>query len=695
MLHLTRSRFKRYGVAILAVLVALLLTQLLWHLHKMTIYPLFLAAVMVSAWYGGLEPGLLATVMSALVCAYFYLPPLYSLAVSGSNKVGLVQFLLVALAISFLNGALHSARRLAEINAREAQRNYEQLRQSQESLRQSEERYRLFVEGAREYAIFMLDMNGNIVSWNMGAERILGYQEAEIIGQPFEVIFTPESVESGLPQQVLSMAEAEGFSRENRWHVRKDGTHFWAYCAIALLQDEDGNRRGFSKIMQDISERRQAEEEREQLLRREQAARAIAEAANRSKDDFLAIVSHELRTPMTAIAGWASMLQTGQLDEERAALAIETIERNANLQMQLIEDLLDVSRIVRGELSLNFGSVDLVAVITAAIEILQSAADAKAIDLRFTILDDRPESIATQEIDNNPNFILWGDSDRLQQVVLNLLSNAIKFTPNGGQVELELSAVTSDNRENSNQLPITNSPLPITNSAQITVSDTGKGISSDFLPYVFDRFRQADSTSTRSNKGLGLGLAIARHLVELHGGTITAESPGIGQGATFTVNLPFRSEPSSQDTQATNANPMHAVELDNPTRLDGLRVLVVDDETDAREWIRTVLQDSGAEVILAASVGEALEALQQSRPDVLVSDIGMPGEDGYALMRKIREMESVSGVSIPAVALTGYARVEDYREALAAGFQLHVAKPVRAAELIAVVASLGKMSGKL
>ena len=695
MLHLTRSRFKRYGVAILAVLVALLLTQLLWHLHKMTIYPLFLAAVMVSAWYGGLEPGLLATVMSALVCAYFYLPPLYSLAVSGSNKVGLVQFLLVALAISFLNGALHSARRLAEINAREAQRNYEQLRQSQESLRQSEERYRLFVEGAREYAIFMLDMNGNIVSWNMGAERILGYQEAEIIGQPFEVIFTPESVESGLPQQVLSMAEAEGFSRENRWHVRKDGTHFWAYCAIALLQDEDGNRRGFSKIMQDISERRQAEEEREQLLRREQAARAIAEAANRSKDDFLAIVSHELRTPMTAIAGWASMLQTGQLDEERAALAIETIERNANLQMQLIEDLLDVSRIVRGELSLNFGSVDLVAVITAAIEILQSAADAKAIDLRFTILDDRPESIATQEIDNNPNFILWGDSDRLQQVVLNLLSNAIKFTPNGGQVELELSAVTSDNRENSNQLPITNYQFPITNSAQITVSDTGKGISSDFLPYVFDRFRQADSTSTRSNKGLGLGLAIARHLVELHGGTITAESPGIGQGATFTVNLPFRSEPSSQDTQATNANPMHAVELDNPTRLDGLRVLVVDDETDAREWIRTVLQDSGAEVILAASVGEALEALQQSRPDVLVSDIGMPGEDGYALMRKIREMESVSGVSIPAVALTGYARVEDYREALAAGFQLHVAKPVRPAELIAVVASLGKMSGKL
>ena len=190
-------------------------------------------------------------------------------------------------------------------------------------------------------------------------------------------------------------------------------------------------------------------------------------------------------------------------------------------------------------------------------------------------------------------------------------------------------------------------------------------------------------------------MAIARHLVELHGGTITAESPGIGQGATFTVNLPFRSEPSSQDTQATNANPMHAVELDNPTRLDGLRVLVVDDETDAREWIRTVLQDSGAEVILAASVGEALEALQQSRPDVLVSDIGMPDEDGYALMRKIREMELVSGVSIPAVALTGYARVEDYREALAAGFQLHVAKPVRPAELIAVVASLGKMSGKL
>ncbi len=688
------SQLQRYSIAFLTVLLALLLTLLLWQLHRLnSIYPLFLAAVMVSSWYGGLNPGLLATFLSAIVCAYFLLPPFYSLAISGFSAVGLLQFVLVALLISLLNTALREARSQAQKNARAAQDNYECLRQIQDSLRQSEERYRLLVEGVTNYAIFMLDPNGNFTSWNIGAERILGYQEAEIIGQPFERIFSPEAIECGQPQQVLTKAVTEGFFKENRWHLRKDGTFFWAHCVITPLRDENGNLRGFSKIMQDITERKQVEEEKEQLLLREQAARAVseaaqsaAEAANRSKDEFLAIVSHELRTPMTAIIGWAGMLQTGALDEAKVTLALEIIERNANLQMQLIEDLLDISRIVRGELSLSIDLVDLVEVITTAIEVVQSLADAKSIQIE-TILDTSIEKIS-------------GDSDRLQQVVLNLLTNAIKFTPNDGRIKVWLSKEVGSREWGVGSGEEFSQPS-IPNYVQIQVSDTGKGISADFLPRVFERFCQADSSHTRSNKGLGLGLAIARHVVELHGGTIQAQSQGIGQGATFTVKLPIleesrgAEEQRSRGTGDNNLNfspqsPVPSTQYPIPNPLTNLRVLVVDDEADVRQWITAVLEECGAKVSTFSSTRQALEALEELHPDVLISDIGMPDEDGYALMRKIREIEAEQGGRIPAVALTGYARVEDYKEALAAGFQLHVAKPVRAAELIAVVANLKK-----
>lgn len=673
-----RLHFKGYSVAMIAVAIAFLLTKLVWRLTQPHIYPLFLAAVMVSSWYGGMRSGLLATTLSAVLCDYFFVPPLYTLLPTQQGISGVIQFGLVAGLITTLNTRLRSTQKLA-------QRNYEHLRQSQERLRHSEERYRILVEGVRDYAIFMLDSNGIFATWNVGSERILGYQEAEIIGQPFERIFTPEAIQQGLPEQVLQRAIAAGFSRENRWHIRKDGTHFWTHCIVTALRDDNGNLRGFAKIMQDITQRKLAEEEREQLLLREQAARAEAEAANRAKDDFLAIVSHELRTPMTAIIGWAGMLQTGMLDKNRAALAMETIERHANLQMQLIEDLLDISRIVRGDLALNFDRVDLVTVITAAIEVVQPAANEKAIDLMFM-----QESEETS--DHSP--LVWGDSERLQQVVWNLLSNAIKFTPQGGKVTVRLSVKINGETDHS-LLPISYSP----NYVQIQVSDTGIGIDRDFLPYVFDRFRQADSTSARTNKGLGLGLAIARHLIELHGGTIQANSPGIGQGATFAINLPYHTIPPENFT-VTNSERAHSYVVrentktfNNPPRLNGLRVLIADDEPDARQWISVVLDEAGAEVIAVASVAEALTALAQ-RPDVLVSDIGMPGEDGYTLMRKIRELGPEMGGTIPAVALTGYAREEDYTKALAAGFQLHVAKPIRAAELIAVVASLARTAGK-
>lgn len=697
------SHLKGYTLAIIAVAIAFLLTKLIWWLIQPHLYPLFLTAVMVSSWYGGMGLGLFATALSAVVCVYFFVPPIHSLVINPDRISGLFQFVLVALLISFFNSRLRFTQQQAERTAREAKQNYEFLRQSQESLRQSEERYRILVEGVTDYAIFMLDPNGSFASWNVGSEGILGYQEAEIIGQPFERIFTPEAIVQGLPAQVLQTAIDEGFSRENRWHIRKDGTYFWTHCIVTALRDESGNLRGFAKIMQDITQRKLAEEEREELLRREQAARAVseaaqsaAEAANRAKDDFLAVVSHELRTPMTAIVGWAGMLRSGMLDEDRAALAMETIERNANLQMQLIEDLLDISRIVRGDISLNFARVDLALAIAAAIEVVQPTANQKTIDLEFV-----KSKVETQ----GEKPIIWGDSERLQQVVWNLLSNAIKFTPEGGKVTVRLSMVNGDGlprNTDCSQLTVnrvapastTNYSLLINKFAQIQVIDTGVGISPEFLTFVFDRFRQADSTSVRSNKGLGLGLAIARHLIELHNGTIRVDSPGKKQGTTFTIELPILPSGSGA-REAGEENPLAPAPQPLAPCLAGLRVLVVDDQADARQWITVVLEHSGAEVITVASVGEALEALEQQRPDVLVSDIGMPGEDGYALMRRIRELKPEMGSTIPAVALTGYAREEDYAKALTEGFQLHVAKPIRAVELMAVVASVAKMAGKL
>ncbi len=436
MVKLNRAHLKHYGIAFIAVFIAFILTRSIWWLIQPHLYPLFLAAIMVSSWYGGMGAGLFAIALAVVVRIYFVLPSLYSLTFNRVGTIGgLIQFVLVGLLLVFLNTKLRFTQQRAERHAREAQYNFERLRQS-------EERYRLLLEGVTDYAIFMLDANGFITSWNIGAERILGYREAEIIGQPFSRLFTPEAIAQSLPEQVLNTAITEGLSKENRWHIRKNGSHFWAHCLITPLRDGEGNLYGFSKIMQDITDRKQAEDEREQLLLREQAARAEAEAANRTKDDFLAVVSHELRTPMTAIVGWAGMLKAGMLDEEKAAGAIETIERNANSQMQLIEDLLDISRIVRGEIYLNFGRVNLIDVITSAIEVVQPTADIKEIHLE-SILAPFAE---TEEISSS-SVLVRGDSDRLQQVILNLLSNAIKFTPSGGHVEIRLSVINNSEQK--------------------------------------------------------------------------------------------------------------------------------------------------------------------------------------------------------------------------------------------------------
>ncbi|MBX9256699.1 response regulator [Desmonostoc muscorum CCALA 125] len=405
------------------------------------------------------------------------------------------------------------------------------------------------------------------------------------------------------------------------------------------------------QLQQEIDERHRAEAEREQLLAREQAAREQAEAANRIKDEFLAVLSHELRSPLNPILGWAKLLQSGTLDEQKTKHALATIERNANLQTQLIGDLLDISRILQGKLNLNIGEVDLATTIQSAMETVCLAAQAKSIQIQ-TVLNEAIGKVA-------------GDSGRLQQIIWNLLTNAIKFTPEGGQVEVRLEQVGSD--------------------AQIVVRDTGKGISADFLPYVFDHFRQEEGATTRKFGGLGLGLAIVRHLTELHGGWVTAQSPGIGQGATFIVRIPLM-KVAGLDIESS---PNSLTDGLATSPLAGLCILVVDDDADTCDYLSFVLEQAGATVILAASADEALQVLVQSTPDILLSDIGMPDMDGYMLIRQVRSLPSEQGGQIPAIALTAYAGEINQQQAIAAGFQKHLSKPVEPEYLLRTITSLG------
>ena len=536
-------------------------------------------------------------------------------------------------------------------------RDLTERKMAEEMIRQSEERFRLMVESVKDYAIFMLDTQGHIVSWNAGAQRIKGYEADEIIGKHFSIFYPEEDLKWDKPGYELKEATQVGRFEDEDWRIRKDGTKFWANVIITALRDKDGTLRGFGKVTRDLTERKMAEEQRLQLAR-EQVARTEAEAANRAKDEFLATVSHELRTPLNAILGWGRMLRSGKMDEEGFARGLETIERNAKLQTQLIDDLLDMSRIISGKLRLTVGPVDLQPVIEAAVESMRPAADAKSIRLQVVL-------------DSNVGLIS-GDPDRLQQVIWNLISNAVKFTPKGGRVQVRLQRINSH--------------------VELSVSDTGQGISADFLPYVFDRFRQADSAITRMHGGLGLGLAIVRHLIELHGGTVEARSPGEGQGATFSVNLPImvthHSGRFTLNGEAVATRDWQQAGFECPPSIKGLRVLVLDDEADARGLLKVILEECKAEVTTVASAAEAYETLERLNPDVIVSDIGMPVEDGYSFMRNVRAREVGAQRRIPAVALTAHARVEDRLRALSAGYQVHVAKPIEPAELVAVIASL-------
>ncbi|MGE0129976.1 MAG: PAS domain S-box protein [Blastocatellales bacterium] len=537
------------------------------------------------------------------------------------------------------------------------------LARAEEALRESKERLAGIVSSAMD-AIITVDEDKRIVLFNEAAERMFGCPAVEALEQSISR-FIPEHFRIADAEHVRRYGETGGASRAMGISaliaLRADGTEFPIEASISSI--EVGGRKLYTVIHRDITERKKAEAEREQLAM-EQTARAAAEAANRSKDEFLALVSHELRSPLNAILGYTRMLRTGPVDRDAINNVTAIVERSAKAQLQIIEDLLDSARIVTGKLRIEPGPIDLVPALEAALDTVRAAAEAKSI---MVVANFGPAPEET-----------LGDSTRLQQVVWNLLTNAVKFTPEGGRVELRMES-DADN-------------------VRITVSDTGKGIEPEFLPLVFDRFRQADSSSARRVGGLGLGLSLVKHLVELHGGTITAASEGLGRGATFTVTLPRRQPEFIAPPPAVVRGEVRtedAIKLDQALSLEGVSVLVVDDQEDARTLLIQALSEYGAQVTAVSSGAEALASLSNPpggrRPDALILDIAMPVEDGYTVLKNVRALETMQDVAadqIPAIALTAFGRSEDRLRALQVGFHMHLAKPVEPAELAVVIASL-------
>jgi PAS domain S-box-containing protein len=519
-----------------------------------------------------------------------------------------------------------------------------------ENLRGEESRLRLAaIVASSNDAIIGKTLEGIITNWNDGARRIFGYSADEIVGKSVSILIPPDRHDEE-PAIIERLKRGERVDHYETIRVRKDGQKIDISLTISPIRNSLGQIIGASKVARDITENKRMHEERERLLAKEQSAREQAEMANRVKDEFVATVSHELRTPLNAILGWSSMLLGDKLKGADARRGLETIERNARLQAQLIEDILDVSRSISGKLRLDIKPVELISVIRAAVDSVRPAAEGKGIQLQL-LLDPAADHVQA-------------DATRMQQIIWNLLANAIKFTPKGGFVQVKLDRVGS--------------------TAQVTVTDTGEGISPDFLPYIFNRFQQGDGTTTRRHGGLGLGLSIARHLVEMHGGTIEAASEGLDKGAKFTIAFPLvalRSVVSARLKSTVQESASNGKDAS----LKGLRILAIDDEPDVRDMLQRLLEDCGANVLTASSAKEGLEALAAWKPHVLISDIGMPEEDGYSLIRKIRALSPEQGADVPAIALTGYVRVEERMRALEAGYQMFVPKPVETNELISII----------
>ncbi|MBD2461925.1 PAS domain S-box protein [Oscillatoria sp. FACHB-1407] len=555
-------------------------------------------------------------------------------------------------------------------------------KQTEEDLRESERRFRRLVE-SNMFGVAFGDFIGGIHYVNDYFLTLLGYTREEFeTGQVRWTDITPPEflhLDEKAAVELRTRGVSTPFEKE---YIRKDGSRVPILIGAALIQEPYDQQQEIIAFYIDLTEQKRAAAEREKLLQQTQAAREEAETANRIKDEFLAVLSHELRSPLNPILGWSRLLQTKTFDEEGTQRALQTIERNAKLQTELIDDLLDVSRILQGKMALNICPINLLTVIEAAMETVRLAADAKAIDLQFTMghfgREEEPSQDPQSKI-TNPKFQVLGDAARLQQIVWNLLSNAVKFTPNGGRVDVRLEQVNewtlgSVDEPSMPQLGSPSAPSPY---IQIVVTDTGKGISPDFLPYVFDYFRQEDGKTTRKFGGLGLGLAIVRHLTELHGGTVHAESLGEGQGATFVVRLPLMANVAALEREM----------LTDPQAVDlsQLNVLLVDDDQDMRDLAVFILEQHNVKVKVAASAVEALRLFDRQQPDLLISDIGMPGMDGYALIQQIRQRSPQQGGLVPAIALTAYAAEYDQQQALKAGFQRHVAKPVEPEALIRAI----------
>ncbi|HEX9161575.1 MAG TPA: PAS domain S-box protein [Thermoanaerobaculia bacterium] len=542
-------------------------------------------------------------------------------------------------------------------------RDLTERREADERLRQSEELFRLLISSVEEYAIFMLDPTGHITTWNAGARRIKGYAPEEIIGKHFSIFYPAAEKAARKPDRELEIAIREGKFEEEGWRLRKDGSRFWANVLITPVHDGRGELRGFAKVTRDITDRKEQQEMQQALLeqrearlqaeeerRRAEASYRVAQEANRAKDEFLMTLSHELRTPLTAILGWARMLPAIPPGDQAFHDAVAAIARGAQLQATLIDDVLDVSRIISGKLRLTRESIEVERVLNGALDAVRPSAEARSISIVLAF--------------SNGLGNIVGDATRLQQIVWNLLTNAVKFTPKGGIITLAARRTSSH--------------------VQISVVDNGEGIDPAFLPHVFEAFRQAESPSTRVHGGLGLGLSIVRYLVEAHGGTVSAESSGRGKGATFTVILPV----SVMSGGAITDEPAQVAEAQqrtiDRTQLEGVRILTVDDDREGRELVTAVLRQAGATVTAVESASAALAELTAHRPDVVITDIAMPLMDGYAFGREMRARKDLAGIKL--IALTAFPAGAAAAEK--SGFDLYLMKPIDPFDLIDAVAGI-------
>ena len=529
-------------------------------------------------------------------------------------------------------------------------------KQAEEAVQSAYQQLAFHVESS-PLAVVEWDSDFRVSRWSKSAERLFGWKADEVIGKhvnEWQFVFADDVDAVALvTNRQREGVEVQGILR-NRNYTR-DGSVLFCEWYNSVLRDDRDKLVSVLSLVLDVTAREKAEEERAALLIRERDARRHAEEADRLKDEFLATLSHELRTPLTSILGWASMIRNGEVEGSSATRAIETIERNARSQARLIDDLLDVSRIITGNLRLDLHPLNLAPIVETAIDALRPTADVKGIQLRTEFV--------------SSDCLVKGDTNRLRQVIWNLLSNAIKFTQRGGVVAINLKCVGS--------------------TVRLAVADTGEGISAEFLPYVFDRFRQAEGSISRKQGGLGLGLAVVRHLVELHGGAIKAESLGLDQGSVFTVELPLaqeRRDPARAEERKREVERRRSRR--GAVRLDGVHVLLVEDDDDSRKLLGTMLKRYGARVTSTKSAAEALNAFSGDVPHVLISDIGMPDEDGYEFMQKLRALPPEKGGQTPAIALTGYASRKDKERALAAGYQQHIAKPIEQTDMIAAIARL-------